>query len=343
MNQVAKIETGKARGLTSVMAEKFAMEPSAFVKAIKKTVMKEDADDAQVAAFLMVAHEYDLNPLTKEIYAFPSRGGIQPIVSIDGWMKLINRHDQFDGMEFEDHIDGEGELSAITCRIYRKDRSRATEATEYMKECARQTEPWQKWPKRMLRHKAAIQCARYAFSFAMMDEDDFDRMRDVTPVNNPKPEQRLQQAQISQETAQDEQDGFSTSHVQEALNGDPETPTEETEQTTGDEFSPSSDEGDAGDQTASPSPELMEAVKKLFTFAKEADASSMEERPEYRGRFKELAPDYKAKVPESEHDQLKAIINGADAVIKGDQDYDVAIQFFAEQIGFDPQTLELTE
>lgn len=180
MNAVVQIEN-RPRGLAAIMAERYQMEPARFVEAIKATVIAGPVNDGQLAAFLMVAHEYNLNPLTKEIYAFPSKGGIQPIVSIDGWMKLINSHPQFDGMEFTDSTDEAGVLLSVTCRIFRKDRARPTEATEYMAECRRQTEPWQKWPRRMLRHKSAIQAARYAFSFAMMDEDDYSRMTDITP------------------------------------------------------------------------------------------------------------------------------------------------------------------
>jgi len=216
MSQIAKIEpkAGGARGLSAVMAERFQMEPQRFVEAIKETVIKGPVTDGQLAAFLMVAHEYGLNPLTKEVYAFPSNGGIQPIVSIDGWMKLINSHPQFDGMAFQDHVGDDGKLDAVTCRIYRKDRSHPTEATEYMAECARATEPWKKWPRRMLRHKAAIQCARYAFSFAgIMDDDDFDRMKDITPSPTPTIQARLQAAQEAPQMDQDEREGFDAGFV----------------------------------------------------------------------------------------------------------------------------------
>ncbi|MNV87957.1 hypothetical protein D3C71_1821200 [compost metagenome] len=51
-----------------------------------------------------------------------------------------------------------------------------------MSECNRATDTWKKWPARMLRHKAAIQAARYAFSFSgIIDEDEAARMVDVTP------------------------------------------------------------------------------------------------------------------------------------------------------------------
>ncbi|WP_421090081.1 RecT family recombinase [Pseudochrobactrum sp. MP213Fo] len=179
MNQ---IEPAQKRSLVDSMASRYDMEPAAFVSAIKATVIKGDCSNEQFAAFLMVAKEYKLNPLTKEIYAFPDRGGIQPIVSIDGWMNLINSHPQFDGMEFQDTTSEDGKLYSVECRIYRKDRTRPVSVIEYMSECFRPTEPWKKWPNRMLRHKAAIQAARYAFGFSgIMEPDEYDRMKDVSP------------------------------------------------------------------------------------------------------------------------------------------------------------------
>jgi phage recombination protein Bet len=179
MNQIVPAQK---RSLVDSMASRYDMEPAAFVSAIKATVIKGDCSNEQFAAFLMVAKEYKLNPLTKEIYAFPDRGGIQPIVSIDGWMNLINSHQQFDGMEFQDTNGEDGKLYSVECRIYRKDRARPISVIEYMSECFRQTDPWKKWPNRMLRHKAAIQAARYAFGFSgIMEPDEYDRMKDVSP------------------------------------------------------------------------------------------------------------------------------------------------------------------
>lgn len=171
------------------MATRYGMEPVAFEKTLRATVMpsNKDVTREQFAAFLLVAKEYRLNPLTKEIYAFPGKGdSIQPIVSIDGWMRMINNHPDFDGMEFEDSFDANGVLVSITCKMHRKDRGHPVSVTEYMAECRRPTDTWQKWPARMLRHKAAIQAARYAFGFSgIVDEDEAARMIDVTPAPAP--------------------------------------------------------------------------------------------------------------------------------------------------------------
>lgn len=185
MATVTKPENGVAhppqKSLIVTLANKAGLEPDAYFKAIKATVFDSKGSQEELIAFLTVANKYDLNPFTKEIYAFPKKGGgIQPIVSVDGWANIINSHPEFDGMDFVDeHAEG-GELVSITCRIHRKDRKHPIECTEYMAECKRATDPWRQWPRRMLRHKAMIQAARYAFGLAgIMDPDEAERAESV--------------------------------------------------------------------------------------------------------------------------------------------------------------------
>lgn len=175
------------------MAERFEMQPAEFERTVRATVCPSNITNEQFVAFLMVAKEYNLNPITKQIYAFPSKGGIVPIVSIDGWLRIINEHPQFDGMEFVDNV-VDGKLFSITCRMFRKDRSRPVEVTEYMSECVRGTDTWKQWPARMLRHKATIQAARYAFGLAgIYDQDEAERI-------GPAKEIEMGQAQVVAES-----------------------------------------------------------------------------------------------------------------------------------------------
>lgn len=176
MNEVATVEHGRKSVLVD-MANRYGMEPKVFADTLRATVVPKEITNEQFAAFVLVAKQYDLNPILKEIFAFPTKGGgIQPIVSIDGWANLINSHPAMDGMEFVDELNDKGALVSITCRIYRKDRSHPVAATEYMAECVRNTDTWRQWPRRMLRHKAMIQAARYAFGFAgIIDPDEWDR------------------------------------------------------------------------------------------------------------------------------------------------------------------------
>lgn len=193
MNAIAEIQP---RSVLVDMSGRFGMEPAAFESTVRATCSPKGRNAQplsreEFAAFLLVAKEYDLNPLTKEIYAFPAKGGgIVPVVSVDGWINLINSKTQCDGFEFEMDHDEKENLISCTCRIYRKDRKHPTTVTEYLSECIRDTEPW-RMKHRMLRHKSLIQAARYAFGFAgIYDEDEGERiagMRDVTPSAPPVP------------------------------------------------------------------------------------------------------------------------------------------------------------
>ncbi len=155
------------------LADSFGLPQSEeLYQVLKATAFKGDVSDAQLSALLIVAKQYGLNPWTKEIYAFPDKGGIVPVVGVDGWSRIINTNPQFDGMDFEQ--DGD----SCTCTIYRKDRSHPTRVTEWMAECKRPgVKPWESHPYRMLRHKAMIQCARLAFGFVgIYDTDEAERI-----------------------------------------------------------------------------------------------------------------------------------------------------------------------
>lgn len=148
-------------------------EGTELIATLKATAFKGQVSDAQMAALLLVANQYGLSPWTKEIYAFPDKNnGIVPVVGVDGWSRIINNHNQFDGMEFAQ------DEESCTCIIYRKDRNHPIKVTEYMAECKRaNVGPWQSHPRRMLRHKAMIQCARLAFGYGgIYDQDEAERI-----------------------------------------------------------------------------------------------------------------------------------------------------------------------
>lgn len=172
----------------NAVAQRYGMDKAAFVAVLKASVFPKEGTPEQLAAFLLIANEYNLNPVLKEIHAFIKNGAIQPIVGIDGWCKIINSNPQFNGFEFKDNFSDNGQVVSITCKMYRKDREHAVEATEYLSECKGTSIPWTKWPVRMLRHKALIQAARYAFGYGgILDPDEAERMIDVSPTSVVEP------------------------------------------------------------------------------------------------------------------------------------------------------------
>ena len=171
-NEITKIQTSPpAVSALAVLASKLHCDPQKLLSTLTSTVFK-GANAEELLALVVVANVYGLNPLLKELYAFPAKGGgIVPIVSIDGWLRIINDHPQMDGIRTTMEDGPDGLPISCTCEIFRKDRSYPTLATEYYSECKRSTEPW-KMAHRMLRHKAIIQCARIAFGFSGIHDED---------------------------------------------------------------------------------------------------------------------------------------------------------------------------
>ncbi|KEZ78352.1 phage recombination protein Bet [Salinisphaera hydrothermalis] len=190
--------SGGQKKLIERIGDKYGVDANKMLSTLTATAFRQKNDqpitNEQMMALLVVADQYNLNPFTKEIYAFPDKNaGIVPIVGVDGWSRIINEHDSFDGMDFE-ASDEFIELDKhhkkcpeyITCRMYRKDRSRPVEITEYLDEVYRppfmkngnpMIGPWQSHTKRFLRHKAMIQCARLAFGFVgIFDQDEAERI-----------------------------------------------------------------------------------------------------------------------------------------------------------------------
>ena len=148
---MGNVATIKRTNLSQRMADRFGVDPAEMMQTLKATAFKGNVSDAQMQALLIVADQYGLNPWTKEIYAFPDKGGIVPVVGVDGWATIINDNSQVDGIDYEQDDE------SCTCIIYRKDRKHPIKVTEWMGECKRGTQPWQSHPKRMLRHTAMIQ------------------------------------------------------------------------------------------------------------------------------------------------------------------------------------------
>jgi phage recombination protein Bet len=189
-NDVAMIERAPRVSLIARCAERYGVEAGKFLDTLKATAFKTDkpVSNEQMMALLIVSEQYKLNPFTKELYAFPDkRGGIVPVVSIDGWARIINERAEYDGMAIEDGTD------SCTVTMWRKDRMHPTVITEYLSECNRGTDPWRTHPRRMLRHKAVIQCARMAFGFAgIYDEDEAQRIVHMGPADEVTPTQGTQ-------------------------------------------------------------------------------------------------------------------------------------------------------
>ena len=177
------------RSLVVKFATMYSVEPERLLKTLKATAFKAqkpkdgnaavEITDEQMMALLVVANEYHLNPFTREIYAFPAKGGgIVPIISIDGWIRIINERPELKSIAFDySPDDAEEDDVWIDCTITRSDRDTPITVREWLRECRQNTQPWDEMPRRMLRHKVLIQCARVAFGYGgVYDPDEAERI-----------------------------------------------------------------------------------------------------------------------------------------------------------------------
>lgn len=174
MPSTAVAKRGEQKSLVARFAGRLGVEPEKMLATLRATAFKTGPKDPIVSneemlALLVVAEQYGLNPFLKEIYAFrDQKGGIMPIIGVDGYVRMMHGHPAFDGIEFKYDADGEWVEATIT----RKDRKVPFTVREYLAECRRNTGPWQQSPQRMLRHRALIQCSRVAFGFGGIYQDD---------------------------------------------------------------------------------------------------------------------------------------------------------------------------
>jgi len=189
-NSLMPMRQDKRLGIVSSYANHLGVEAGKLMTVLKNSCFKsrEPFTDEEVFAGLWLAHRYSLDPFAREFYLFRGQGGqVSGITGIDGWIKVVNSQPNYDGCEFEWQFTQDGLPFACTCKIYDKSRSRPFEVTEFYDECVIPTSPnWRKMPKRLLRHRAFIQCARLAFGLSgllVRDEaEEIARTMNVTEV-----------------------------------------------------------------------------------------------------------------------------------------------------------------
>ena len=123
-----------------------------------------------ILALLRVARQYELDLLQEEVLLTQYDDQWQVSISVDGWIKLVNRHPAFEGMSFSESPQTDQGLPLwMECTIHRSDRSIPTTVREYLAEVRNDSDIWKKMPRRMLRHRVLQQCARLTFAISPPD------------------------------------------------------------------------------------------------------------------------------------------------------------------------------
>jgi len=203
MVEKKKNEIVKAKNALEHLAERLQVNADSLKKTLKATVIKDmkmkngktrTITDEEFISFIIVANAYKLNPLLKEIYAYPDTkgGGIIPVVATDGWNKLMTTHPSYKTHYYvvsDDMVDIKGAKPCpawMEIHIEKKDDSKVI-VREYLDECFNGGKsfptPWDSHTKRMLRHKTKIQGAREAFGFGgIYDKDEAERISEAPVI-----------------------------------------------------------------------------------------------------------------------------------------------------------------
>lgn len=186
-NRDTSAAKAQTQSLIARLAGKFGVEPNRLLKCLTTQVFKQ-ADGRQptneeLMVLLLVCENFGLNPFNREIYAFRGKGGdIVPVVSLDGWAKIVRSQKDFNGVTFAFSTNmvkvpgGAQELPEfVECAMRLKGVDEPIVIQEFMSECFNEKSPvWRKWPRRMLRIRAFIQCARLAFSLTGLYDEGED-------------------------------------------------------------------------------------------------------------------------------------------------------------------------
>ena len=164
------------QGLRQVIRES-GLSHDTYVRAITASALRDLVfwTQADLERLLLTAKQHGLNPLNREIFMIESGPEAPPliVVGVDGWSKIMNRHPHFSGMQFQESAENTGGIPIwMECEIYRKDRVVPLKVREYFDEARSDHMAWITHPRRMLRHKCMVQCARIAFGLSGIYELD---------------------------------------------------------------------------------------------------------------------------------------------------------------------------
>lgn len=148
------------------------------------------ATDDEFKAFMYLCNTYNLDPIKKEIYFIKYGGKSTVITSRDGYLKIANLNQHFDGLESDVVYQGDvltkrddgslhitygqehltfdkSKLTGAFCSVFRKDRAKATTVFVSIKEYYKKDAPiWQQYTNAMILKVAEAMALKRAFAIS---------------------------------------------------------------------------------------------------------------------------------------------------------------------------------
>lgn len=143
---------------------------------------KNPVTNSDIVSFITYCREYNLNPLTRQIFGFMQAGKLTPVISVDGWAKIANDAPNYNGYNFTFGEMKERTLTFrnygkteavkrlvadyIKCDIFLKNREHPVTVITFFDEAYQQTPVWAQQPMQMLQNRAFARAVRKAFGVA---------------------------------------------------------------------------------------------------------------------------------------------------------------------------------
>lgn len=125
LEQAIRETERKRHSVTKLAAVRFGVPDDKIYNMMRSIwkVPKEQAplSDPEVFTGLQLVARYDLDPFTREIFVTRSKQGLLVIVSVDGWIKVLNRTPGYNGFEVEmSDPEDPAKVKWVETRIYSK-------------------------------------------------------------------------------------------------------------------------------------------------------------------------------------------------------------------------------
>lgn len=99
---------------------------------------QEQLTDSEMFSGISMIARYELDPIAREIYVTRSKDGrLMTVIGVDGWIKILDRTDHYDGMVQTFHENADGVVDWIETAIYSTKRKHPAVYRAYMVEYLR--------------------------------------------------------------------------------------------------------------------------------------------------------------------------------------------------------------
>lgn len=173
-----------------------------------RAIAAPTATDEEFKTFMYLCNAYNLDPLKKEIYFIKYGGKSTIITSRDGYLKIANVNEHFDGIESDVVYQGDqlikrengslhitygqehlmfdkSKLTGAFCSVFRKDRQKATTVFVSIRDYYKKEAPiWQQYTNAMILKVAEAMALKRAFAISgLVTKEEIDDYKENTELD----------------------------------------------------------------------------------------------------------------------------------------------------------------